>query len=160
MKKNIKIVIVPFLGLLMFMLTGCPENLDDPNIEFDYWNQSEEEIFIICAINQDSIQCPDTLLSEINWMVDYPDLGVVLGAKSFKLKGFSPPACDTARIFIINMDTINKYGWNEVRDSYKILHRYDLNLNYLRKLDYNIIYPPTDLMRRYVNIYTPEYANE
>lgn len=34
---------------------------------------------------------------------------------------------DTLSLFIFHTDTLNKYTWEEIRDGYKILKRYDLS---------------------------------
>ena len=50
-------------------------------------------------------------------------------------------------VFIFHTDTLNKYTWEEVRDGYMILKRYDLSSDDLRKLNFRIYYPPTETMR-------------
>jgi len=56
---------------------------------------------------------------------------------------------DTLCFFIIDSDTINKYTWEEVKDGYKILQRYDLpvNLKGLKQLNFLVTYPPTEDMK-------------
>lgn len=48
---------------------------------------------------------------------------------------------DTLSVFIFHSDTLNKYSWDEVRDGYKILKRYDLSLDDFRRMDYTLTYP-------------------
>ncbi len=48
---------------------------------------------------------------------------------------------DTISVFILHADTINKYPWEEIRDGYKVLKRYDLSLEDLERMDYTITYP-------------------
>lgn len=48
---------------------------------------------------------------------------------------------DTLSIFILHPDTIDLYTWDEIRDGYKILKRYDLSLEDLKRCDYTIVYP-------------------
>lgn len=43
-------------------------------------------------------------------------------------------------VFIFNSDTLEAYSWDEVRDEYKILKRYDLSLDDIRNLDYIITF--------------------
>lgn len=43
-------------------------------------------------------------------------------------------------VFIFNSDTLDAYSWDKVRDEYKILKRYDLSLDDIRNLDYNITF--------------------
>ena len=48
---------------------------------------------------------------------------------------------DTLSVFVIHFDTLNKYTWEEIRDNYMILKRYDLSLDNLIQNKYTIIYP-------------------
>ena len=49
-------------------------------------------------------------------------------------------------VFIFHTDTLNKYSWQEVRDGYKILRRYDLSLEDIKKMKWTIPYPPDESM--------------
>jgi len=48
---------------------------------------------------------------------------------------------DTISIFILSKDTVDKYSWDKIRSGYKILERYDLSLNDLKKQNWKVIYP-------------------
>lgn len=51
-------------------------------------------------------------------------------------------------VFILHADTIRKYSWEEIRDSYNILVRYDLSEEDVRSFEnYTIPFPPTETMR-------------
>lgn len=54
---------------------------------------------------------------------------------------------DTLSIFIISLDTIKKYSWPTIRNSYNILKRYDVSLSDLEKLNWTITYPPREAMK-------------
>jgi hypothetical protein len=86
---------------------------------------------------------PDTSLAE-----NKPNLLEILpNAKgywhiSFEYKYlFDAIPSDTLSVFIFSTDTLNKYTWEEVRDGYKILKRYDLSYDDLVEMDYTITYP-------------------
>ena len=53
---------------------------------------------------------------------------------------------DTLSVFIFHTDTLNKYTWDEVRDGYMILKRYDLSFDDIHRLDF-ISYPPDETMK-------------
>lgn len=53
---------------------------------------------------------------------------------------------DTMSIFVLHADTFNLHDWSTIREDYKILIRYDLSLDDLKRLNYNIYYPPTPEM--------------
>ncbi len=48
---------------------------------------------------------------------------------------------DTLSVFIFHADTLKKYSWEEIRDGYKVLKRYDLSLEDLEETDFTITYP-------------------
>lgn len=48
---------------------------------------------------------------------------------------------DTLSLFIFHTDTLNKYTWDEVRNGYKVLKRYNLSLADLERLNFKIVYP-------------------
>lgn len=53
---------------------------------------------------------------------------------------------DTLSIFIFHTDTLNKYPWEKIRDEYKILKRYDLSFEDIKRLGYKVPYPPSPEM--------------
>jgi len=65
---------------------------------------------------------------------------------------------DTLSYFLILEDTLLMYDWEEIRRDYKILKRYDLSLQDLKRLNYTIPYPPDDRMKD-MKMYPP-YESE
>ncbi len=61
---------------------------------------------------------------------------------------------DTLSVFFFHQDTLQKYKWQEIKDKYKILKRYDLSLNDLQNLNFSIPYPPDETMKN-MKIYPP-----
>ena len=57
-------------------------------------------------------------------------------------------------VFILSCDTLAKYTWEQVREDYNILVRYDLRLQDLYKLDFVIVYPPNETMKD-IKMYPP-----
>jgi len=64
---------------------------------------------------------------------------------------------DTVSIFIFDVDTLNMYSWEEIRNGYKILQRYDMTYKEVQALQYEITYPPTEVMRN-IKMY-PHYGS-
>lgn len=105
-------------------------------------------------MNNDAINkvYPDTLIRkdiEI-WIGDEILAGKrtvgVIGANDWKeLYSLDAPQ-DTLSLFIFHKDTIAKYSWDEIRGDYKILTRYDLSLEDLKRLDFVLTYPPDERM--------------
>ena len=54
---------------------------------------------------------------------------------------------DTMSIFVINNDTLRKYGYEMVREKNMIVVRYELSTSNIRELDYTIPYPPSPQMK-------------
>ena len=48
---------------------------------------------------------------------------------------------DKICVFILSQDTINKYTWDEIRDEYKIIKRYDLTEKNIKDMNWKINYP-------------------
>ena len=61
---------------------------------------------------------------------------------------------DTVIIFIFHTDTLLKYSWDEVREDYKILKRYDISWQEMERLRGDIHYPPT-VAEKYIRQYPP-----
>jgi hypothetical protein len=125
--------------------------MGDGNIYYWCINKSNEDIFIVRKIEQFGDICPDTLLPAehpVYLLGDTIKKGNVL-QKSF---GISKGICDTIRIFILSIDTVNKYQWEQIRQDYNILKRYDITLNELETT--NIYYPPNDNMKN-IKMYPP-----
>ena len=56
-------------------------------------------------------------------------------------------ATDTFCVFIFDADTFNTYGWNGIKEGYKILQRYDLSKMDMKKLKWSLVYPHTEAMK-------------
>ena len=54
---------------------------------------------------------------------------------------------DTMSVFVFHSDTLKKHIWEEVRDRYMILKRYDLSFDDLKDLKFEITYPPNEKMK-------------
>ncbi len=62
---------------------------------------------------------------------------------------------DTLSLYIFHPDTLSKYSWDQVRNDYNFLKRYDLSLGDLLRLDFEVTYPPDTSMEG-VKMYPPE----
>ena len=119
-------------------------------------NESSQEIsFFVASLGWENLY-PDTLLptdelafrriaagrsgnrySDLKWDVIIGEL----------------PA-DTLSIFILDPVVLDSTPWEEVRDNYRILKRYDLSHEDLERLGFRVIYPPDDTMEG-VRIFPP-----
>jgi hypothetical protein len=70
-------------------------------------------------------------LIKANSSVDYPDTW----------KGTFKRTNQILMVFLFSKDTIEQIPWNQIRDKYLILRRYDLTLDSLEKRNWTIEYP-------------------
>ena len=47
---------------------------------------------------------------------------------------------DTLSVYIFHSDSLEYYSWDEIRDKYMILKRYDISLDDWKRMDYEIVY--------------------
>jgi hypothetical protein len=64
---------------------------------------------------------------------------------------------DTLSIYIFDIDTLNRYEWDEIQKDYKILQRYDISAEDIKYLNNEVPYPPTEAMKD-MKMYPP-YKN-
>ena len=50
-------------------------------------------------------------------------------------------------IYLFDAETVDNTPWETIREEYKVLKRYDLSLEDIQFLDYEISYPPTEQMK-------------
>ena len=59
---------------------------------------------------------------------------------------------DTISFIVYDFKDLENLEWSVIRDEYKILKRYDLSLEDLKKLNFALYYPPTEEMK-YMKMY-------
>jgi hypothetical protein len=103
--------------------------------------------------------CPDTVLHDgfTNPISINPDtiksgetklVLVTIWGRSGTIPAFyNAIQCDTVCYFVVDADTVAYYGVTNVSDNYRILVRYDLNIDDVELLKETIPYPPTPAMR-------------
>jgi hypothetical protein len=93
---------------------------------------------------------PDTTLSpsEHGLVVNKykSDMWTIFGPSDIK-GAYNYADADTICFFVIDNDTITKYGWEDVRTNYRILVRYDISLNDMERLRSTVVYPPDSTMK-------------
>ncbi len=60
---------------------------------------------------------------------------------------FSELPQDTLMVFIFDANILELRGWEYAQKNYQILQRYDLSIEDLNRIDFNITYPPHDSMK-------------
>ena len=130
--------------LLITVCSKCEKAAMDYSYEINLINNAEHSIGYYFATGGEYGTFYPGSLPETNEYVIY-DISKVLrpGYEShLEWKDFFQALPeDTLSVFIFHTDTLNKYTWEEVRDNYMILKRYDLSLEDLEQLDFTITYP-------------------
>jgi len=132
--------LIIFLALMLSLCNCNPP----PGAELRYplWiinNESDNRIFTI------SFNYPDTLLPHdskelvsgrlpLGERISY-DIGEPWNKRLAKTQG------GKVSVFILDLDTFNRYSRETMRVENKILKRYDLNAQDLEDINYTIIYP-------------------
>ena len=99
-------------------------------------------------INHSAIY-PDTSLSSIeDGIIEIPsgERVAVAGSRNWESVFEAKAPGDTISIVILHKDTLSRYSWTDIQDSYNILKRYDLGLRDLERLGFTITYPPDSSM--------------
>ncbi|MDR1552839.1 MAG: hypothetical protein LBS69_05185 [Prevotellaceae bacterium] len=152
-KKNSFLILII---ILCFAVVGCPYDKYEGYVVYDYINTSTDDIIIITKIEtgEDNIICPDTTLPEIYGLGAF--YCTLSNKKNVQMISIQSHNCDTIRIFILSKDTVDRYAWEQIRQNYNIIRRYDMHINNddLKKLGYYIYYPPSEKMKN-VKMYPP-----
>lgn len=138
------------LVTLPIVLAVSCEKISYPKSSIGVVNNSTHEIAFYFAVGgEDGILYPDTTLSA-ELSPPFPIARAdAIGYRDF---GFSEEELfegipsDTLSVYIFHPDTLSKYDWDTVIDNYKILKRYDLSFGDLKRLDWQVYYPPNDKM--------------
>ena len=128
---------------ISIVCASCAPLAMDYRIRFSIENEADHPIGFYVAEGEDGVCCPDSL--------PLTNEGVVYDTREQMWSGieahfrtweqyFENLPCDTLSIFIFHTDTLNKYSWEEVRDGYKILRRYDLGIEDIKQMG-RIVYP-------------------
>lgn len=144
MKTKCKPMILLMIIFLLVNSSGCDDFAMDHEYTIDLVNQAEYPIgYYFAAGGKYGTFYPDSLPETNNYItydiskVNMP--GFLSGIKWSKL--FRALPHDTLSVFIFHTDTLKNNSWEEVRDHYKILKRYDLSLSDLEKMHFKIVYP-------------------
>ncbi len=146
LKNTIMTKIFLFSSLLLLFSQCCNDGLAR---YIDLYNNSNNPISYYMPWKH-GIFYPDTILPEKNpnpWTFN-KGYSIHFGEGNFHENAlFAMFPTDTMSVFFFAPDTLAKYDWETIRQEYKILVRYDLSHNDLKKLNWRIYYPPTEAMK-------------
>ena len=172
---------IAFISMIVMSCTGCRWLGLDFNFDGSIliYNDSSSGIYCLCPsyndIRPDCVSCtyPDTTIcftirpgigldGGSGWYYIPAKETITAGLPNSHMKRwFSAFPQDTMSIFIFDEETVNHNPWKIVAEEYLVLQRYDLSIDDIKKLGYDVHYPPTPEMQD-IHMY-PQYgqsANE
>ena len=145
MKKSILIIIS------LLILIGC---IGEEFYKFNLINNTNRYIYFTQGRENRSIY-PDTLIEK------NPSYSKISAYSTLEIGGlvtieriFERENIDTLSIYFFDADVVDNIPWETVREEYKVLKRYDLSIEDIQLLDYEITYPPTEQMKN-MRMYPP-----
>jgi len=153
--KTILITLITLIALIL-MGASCGD-LADHVYGIDVINNTEYAIQTAPGLGSDWLSSyPDTAMSKLKPDFFYvaPHERNYIGNGEKWENVFPELPKDTLSIYIFSADALKAYDWSKVKEGYKILKRYDLSLNDLKKLNWVITYPPSEEMKD-VRMYPP-----
>lgn len=137
------------LFFLLF-LTSCPLYMDT-KVGYEIDNKSNDTLYVYSGLGGVTGGLyPDTTLPEdVGMRLFVPPrrkVSMTYSGSDFEKFFKSHFHNDTAWVAIISLDTIKKYGWEDVRVNHRVLVRYDLSYPDFMHLDLVVPYPATGEM--------------
>jgi len=147
--KKIKLILLLFT---LLALTACPKV--DYKHDFMFINNAGHDIYVYLKVPYEGdFIYPDTTIAYVRCGALFKS-----GASFAYTYNYRENEMDTLILFIFDADVFNTYSWEEIRDEYKILQRYDIKFGSIKALEYNISYPPDERMKN-MKMYPP-YRSE
>ena len=139
---------INFIGLISILLitvcSQCEKSVMDKSYEINLVNKAGYNIGYYFALGgQYGTFYPDSLPRTNDYIV-YDISKVLRPGEESHLSWesvFQELPKDTLSVFIFHTDTLNKYSWDEIRNGYKILKRYNLSYDDLKRMNWTITYP-------------------
>lgn len=133
--------------LLFFLLVALGCDKEDRYV-FTIKNNTNITIGYYLAIVESygGSEYPDTLLPSTGYLVTReikPFDKIFVGDNPAPWDDMlsSQLSSDTLSVFFFDADTLHAYAWEEIQQDYKILARYDLSIEDLKRMDFTITYP-------------------
>ena len=158
MKKRLAFILLSFV----FMSNTCKNENENCQSTIAFINNSEDSLYVTALISY-----PDTLQLKYSanpqgnsYMKTLPKEKNTMALRGNDCieKEFIYEIPDTLMVFIINSKVVENNTWQKIGDNYMVLQRYDLSLQDLQQLNWQISYPPTEAMKD-MKMYPP-YGSE
>lgn len=139
-----KYLIQPLFAVILFVCTGCPEEIDPADSKILIINNSDKEI-----VHYDELKNPsDTTLLTIA----FPQTPENTESRTIQANDTSIEEAGFRRIlsnnpdkvymfYLFSRDTIEQVPWERIVEENLVLRRYDLTLDSLEARNWTITYP-------------------
>jgi len=139
--KNYFFLIYLFLTLLFIQGFVCCKQILGDNCKLRIRNNTSKPILFYFSYNYPDTSIPNYEVNKVSltWGIN-PNSEIHYCQKGFE-NAFSENAKGIIMFFIYDFETMNTIPLDTVRAKYLILKRYDLTLDSLKKLNWNVTYP-------------------
>ena len=140
--KPMKYIMLVFLSISL--MSNCCEKMMEKWYYIRVTNVSQNTVMVTAGYGRFSMNAyPDTTLP-----ASVPSLDKIEPMKHTNLtsgfeweKVIKDMPLDTLSIYVFDEDTLNTYSWNQIKEGYKVLKRYDLSIDDLKRMNWNVAYP-------------------
>lgn len=154
MRKTVILLAVSF-----FLISGsCEKN---PFVETFYTitviNQSTQMIYFLPYDKFSEIQYPDTTLpaSKPHAVLLGPGANFFMDKREPWSEEINELSADTLTLVFFDKFVYEDSSWADIKNHYLVIKRYDLSLQDLERLDFDVPYPPNETMEG-MQMYPPE----
>ena len=123
------------LILCALSLTGCTDAAYDYNKSLTFINRSNQDIAIQLGGVSGGVIYPDTTLPI------YKITHLIRANDKIEYDRILKYPQDSIYLFVLNPDTITKYTWEQIREDYNIIKRYELSWKRLAETNNIVTYP-------------------
>ena len=133
--------------LCILMLLGCGTS-DDRFYGITFQNASEDHILFYMADIHAPSAYPDTVIVEEAFSRALgPGSNEIRYADTEWREVLAQLPSDTLSVFIVDQTVVFLEGWESIKEDYLVLKRYDLSIQDLETLNYQLTYPPDERMQ-------------
>ncbi|WP_298900883.1 hypothetical protein [uncultured Psychroserpens sp.] len=136
------------LFTMLISLASCEVSMDNRYF-ITVENDTDETLQFHVASENSPVKYPDTILPMNMDDISLPSVTRTVNwgnSRRWEDRVDALPS-DTLSIYFFHPDTLSTYSWDEIRDDYNILKRYDLSIEDLQALNFRVTYPPTPEMQ-------------
>ena len=165
--KNLKTIILSLLlAIVILTVQSCFKDRENRHYRIPFKNDTNHSIYVFPETKEQFHMSPhfhDTILHSFYCDPSRDTINFKVRPREENEYAFFFMSCyeamfgydfDTLLAFVINADTLERYGWDDVCTYYKVEQRYDLSLENLQDLDFKLCFPPSEAMK-HIHMWPP-----